>query len=191
MVSVRLDLTDEYADLVQGRYDVAIRIATRIEPSMSGIRIASNRRVLCASPSYVASSGEPTSLGDLKQHALLAADGQLPWRLEGPEGPVTLTAESFVGTNSSEVVRELAIAGAGIALRSTWDIFEDLEKGRLTVVLRQYGGAPDFAIFALHPAPRITSAAVNAFIEYLQFVFAPSPSWERLKSIGCASSAVS
>lgn len=178
-IAVRLDLTDEYVDLIERRYDLAIRIAAQVDASMVGFRIASNRRVLCASPAYLQRHGEPGSLAELKRHQLLAADGQLPWRLEGPEGPALVTADSLVATNSSEVVRELAVAGAGVALRSTWDIFSELRSGALQIVLPPYRGAADFAIFAVHPAPTITSAAVRAFVEYLQGLYGPEPPWER------------
>lgn len=177
-VTLRLDLSDAYVDLVGERYDLAIRIAQRVEASMVGVRLASNRRVLCAAPAYVAEHGEPRTLRDLSNHRLLAAAGQSPWRLQGPAGPAAVTVDSRVATNSSEVVRELMLAGAGIALRSIWDIHEDLSAGRLTRVLPTYEGAQSVNLYAVHARSELTPAAVTAFIAYLSGVYGDRPPWE-------------
>ena len=177
-VALRLDLSDAYVDLVGERYDLAIRVAARVEASVVGVRLASNRRVLCASPAYIAEHGAPETLRELSSHRLLAAVGQSPWRLQGPNGPEAVSVDSRVATNSSEVVRELALAGAGIALRSTWDIHEDLAAGRLKVVLPRYEGAQSVGLYAVHPRSELTSAAVKAFIAYLADLYGDRPPWE-------------
>src|SRR3546814_7199963 len=84
----------------------------------------SSRRVLFAAPAYLAAAGRPSAIDDLARHRLLAADGQMPWRLTGA-GATAIDTPSAIATDSSEVVRELAIAGAGIALRSIWDRSEE------------------------------------------------------------------
>ncbi|KAK0350216.1 hypothetical protein LTR94_029926, partial [Friedmanniomyces endolithicus] len=150
----------------------------RVEASMVGVRLASNRRVLCASPAYIAEHGEPRALRDLSGHRLLAAAGQSPWRLQGPNGAVWVTIDSRVATNSSEVVRELAVAGAGIALRSTWDIHQDLAAGRLRVVLPDHQGAQSVGLYAVHPRSDLVPASVVAFVAYLADLYGDHPPWE-------------
>lgn len=177
-VALRLDLSDAYVDLVAERYDLAIRVSARVEASVAAVRLASNRRVLCASPAYIAEHGAPETLRELSSHRLLAAVGQSPWRLQGPNGPEALSVDSRVATNSSEVVRELALGGAGIALRSTWDIHEDMATGRLKVVLPRYEGAQSVGLYAVHPRSELTPAAVKAFIAYLVNLYGDRPPWE-------------
>ncbi|MBX3455973.1 LysR family transcriptional regulator [Ferrovibrio sp.] len=182
-LQVELELSDAYSDLVAERIDVAIRVAANIEGGLSGHKLAPNRRFLCASPAYLAEHGAPTRLKDLARHRLLAADGQLPWRLQGrpgskDSGPVSIAGTSILRTNSSEVVRELALAGMGIALRSTWDIGPDLRAGRLRVVLPEHPGAADVNIFAVHPASNYVPAGVVRFIEHLRRLYAPAPYWD-------------
>ena len=167
-VSVQFDLSDAFADLIDERIDLAIRIAPSIGAGLVAYRLGASRRVLCAAPSYLADRGEPTEIQDLERHQLLAASGQLPWRLEGPSGPVTLSDESRVQTNSSEVVRELTLAGAGIALRSLWDVDQDIAAGRLVRVLSAYEGSSSAGIYAVHPRSALVPAKVTAFIAYLQ-----------------------
>ena len=179
-LQIELDLTDTYVDLLAERVDLAIRIARSIEPGLTGHRLAPNRRVLCASPAYLAQHGAPAGLDDLGRHRLLAAAAQLPWRVQGRHGEiVTVAGESVVRTNSSEVVRELAVAGLGIALRSTWDIGAELRSGLLQVILPEHPGATDVSVFAVHPAGNYVPAGVIAFIAHLRAAFGPEPDWDR------------
>ena len=120
-VDLDINLSDDFTDLIDTRADLAIRITADPGPGLAARRLATNRRILCAAPAYLDRHGTPGTLADLKSHRLLAADGQMPWRLVGPKGPVTVEGRSHVRTNSSEVVRELALAGGGVALRSLWD----------------------------------------------------------------------
>jgi DNA-binding transcriptional LysR family regulator len=166
-VRISLDLSDEYADLLDGSCDLAIRIGARIGTGLVGHRLGTSRRVLCAAPSYLAAFGEPQTLQDLRHHRLLATAAQLPWQLDGPEGTVNHHGQSFVQTNSSEVVRELALGGCGIALRSLWDVGEELRQGALLRALPQYQGSQDVGINAVHaPTPAIP-ARLTAFISSL------------------------
>lgn len=179
-LELELDLSDGYVDLVGERIDLAIRIAPGIEGGLTGHRLAPNRRLLCASPAYLKQHGAPARLQDLRRHRLLAAEGQLPWRLQGKGGQVVaVPGDSAVRTNSSEVVRELAIAGLGIALRSTWDIGNELRNGLLQVVLPEHPGAADVSIFAVHPATNFVPAGVRAFIDHLRTIYGDAPSWDR------------
>jgi len=135
-VELTIDLSDQYVDMLDGRYDIAIRIGTRIGPGLSG-------------------------------HRLLAAEGQLPWQLSGPDGTVLHSGKSYVHTNSSEVVRELAIGGCGIALRSLWDVADQLGKGTLRRVLPQYHGSQDVGIFAVHASAPVIPTHLQALVDHL------------------------
>ncbi|WP_292082031.1 MULTISPECIES: LysR family transcriptional regulator [Brevundimonas] len=128
-LTLELNLTDAFVDLMAEDVDMAVRIGSYEASDPAMHRLAPNRRVLCAAPAYLAEHDAPETLDDLRHHAQLAAENQSAWRLEGPDGPVTFRARSRVRTNSSEVARELALAGAGIALRSTWDVGEDCATG--------------------------------------------------------------
>jgi DNA-binding transcriptional LysR family regulator len=175
-VDLTIDLSDEFVDLLDGRYDVAIRIGARMGTGLVSHRLGTSRRVLCAAPAYLASFGEPDSLAALARHRLLATDSQLPWQLDGPEGTVLLQGQSHIRTNSSEVVRELALGGCGIALRSLWDVTDALETGALRRLLPQYEGSQDVGIFAVHaPAPSIP-ARIRALVDHISANLAESGS---------------
>jgi DNA-binding transcriptional LysR family regulator len=178
-VSAELLLDDGYTDLIADRVDVAIRIAPEPESGTLAARLlAPNRRVLCAAPRYLEAYGAPSSLEDLTAHKLLAARHQSPWRLEGDGGKQAVEVESVVATNSSEVVRELCLAGTGIALRSTWDVGAELASGALRRILPGWHGATDVAIWAVHTRVEPLPAAIKAYVDHMTGVFGPTPPWE-------------
>ncbi len=139
-------------------------------------RLADNHRILCAAPAYLGARGTPRTIDELAEHHLLAASGQLPWRLGGD---VVVNGVSRIATNSSEMVRELCIAGAGIALRSLWDIGDALSDGRLVRVLPDHQGSADTAIQAVHLRGR-ASAAASALIDHLRAAWQAVPPWEAI-----------
>ncbi len=178
-IRLELDLTDDFVDLVSAGIDVAIRIGSLPDSSLVALRLAPNRRMLCATAAYLEEHGEPRSLEDLSRHRLLAASHQTPWQLTGPQGPVSLPVASVIRTNSSEVVREAMLADIGIALRSSWDVGPELRSGQLKTVLRDYGGAADAAIFAIYPSRRLVPPGVKHFVRFLSGLYAPQPYWDR------------
>lgn len=177
-VELTLDLSDGFVDLIAGRYDLAIRITTDPDLGVSARRLATNRRILCAAPAYLDRFGTPATVAELKAHRLLAADGQMPWRLIGPKGPVTVEGRSAVRTNSSELVRELALAGGGVALRSLWDIAEPLRQGTIRQILPDIEGSADVGLYAVHLPQRNPPRALSAFVEFLVTLYCPAPPWE-------------
>ncbi|WP_294295167.1 LysR family transcriptional regulator [uncultured Sphingomonas sp.] len=174
-VQLHLDLTDAAVDLFAERVDLAIRITAEVPASVVAHPLGANRRLLCASPSYLAAHGTPDTVSDLSRHYLLAADGQSPWRLANGRHRRAVEIDSVVGTNSSELVRELALSGVGIALRSLWDVGDALADGRLVRVLPDWSGPDDLAIYALHPHAPSVPAAVTAFIAFLRETLDPPP----------------
>ncbi|MEO0033276.1 MAG: hypothetical protein RIS94_3034 [Pseudomonadota bacterium] len=167
-IDLAIDLSDEFIDLLDGSHDLAIRIGARIGSGLVGHRLGTSSRVLCAAPAYLARFGEPQSLADLARHRLLATESQLPWHLDGPEGTVIHPGQSHIRTNSSEVVRELALGACGIALRSLWDVSDALATGALHRILPQYEGSQDVGIYAVHAPTPALPARVAAMIDHLQ-----------------------
>lgn len=176
-IDLRLDLSDGLTDLLSEQVDLAIRIAPRVGAGLSAHRLARSRRVLCAAPAYLAQAGVPDTIAALADHRVLAADGQMPWRLQGASGPIVVDHPPHVRTNSSEVVRELALAGVGIALRSLWEVGRDIAGGRLARVLPDYEGSIDVGIYAVHPGATLVPRPVGALTAYLTALYAVPP-WE-------------
>lgn len=178
-VELSVNLSDDFTDLIASRTDLAIRITADPGPGVTAQRLATNRRILCASPAYLERFGTPQTVVDLKQHRLLAAEGQMPWRLVGPQRPITIEGRSHVRTNSSELVRELALAGGGISLRSLWDISAALARGDVRQILPDYEGSADVGLFAIGLPQHNPPATITAFIDFLVTLYVPTPPWDR------------
>lgn len=177
-LTVQLVLSDDLVDIVGDGYDLAIRIAELSDSTLVARRLAAVRRVLVAAPNYIARHGTPKTVDDLSQHVCLAPHNNDPWRLEGPEGPITLRPSGPLLTNSSEVVREAVIGGLGIAQRSTWDIGPELAEGKLVQVLPDYTASRNIAVHAVYPSRQFLPAKVRLFIDYLADLYGPVPYWE-------------
>ncbi|MEN5082582.1 LysR family transcriptional regulator [Bosea sp. TWI1241] len=178
MVSVELILTDTFVDIVAEGFDLAVRIADLRDSSLVAKRLAPNHRMLCATPDYLARHGVPESLTDLERHTLIAHNTD-QWRLDGPDGPVSVRIAGPLRTNSSEVVREALLAGVGIALRSTWDIGAELQSGALTHVLPAYSVGRRVAVYAVYPSRRHMEQKVRVFVDYLAELYGATPYWDR------------
>ena len=176
---IDLRLSDEAANLVDESIDVAIRIGSvDSEASLVARRLAGHRRVLCASPAYLADRGTPILPSDLLHHDCLqfAYAGQRPvWRMrrveDGADAPVEeITIDSVVQANSGELLRQAAVAGIGVAMLAHWLVQSDLEAGRLRPVLADYEvnpGAMDTALYALYQENRRGSHKIRAFVDLL------------------------
>ncbi|WP_310621153.1 LysR family transcriptional regulator [Flexibacterium corallicola] len=178
-ITFQLDLNDDFVDILAESYDVAIRIGKLEDSSLIARRLAPIHRVLCATSTYLEKNGPIRSLADLQEnHNCLAAEQQDIWRLEGPEGEVSFQCNGRLRTNSSEVVREAVLAGAGVALRSTWDVAEELRNEKLKIVLPQYCASKHIALHAVYPTRHFVPAKLRVFVEYLSKLYGPTPYWD-------------
>lgn len=190
-ITLSLNLSDTFVDIVGEGFDMAVRIAALDDSSLVARRLAPNHRLMVAAPRYLASRGLPASIADLARHNCLTAAPQDSWRLDGPGGPVSVRAQGNLQTNSSDVVREAVLSGLGIALRSTWDVGPDIDAGRLQVVLPAYRGSGRVAIHAVYPSRRFLPQKVRVFIDFLAELYGPEPYWDRgLAALGGADGAV-
>lgn len=180
---LHIDLSDQMRDLVGEGLDLAIRIGTLKDSELVATRLASNRRVLCASPDYLRRHGVPKKPDDLAKHECLlmavSRDSTDSWHLRGPDGDeTTVRLKSRVKSNLGEVIRDAALGGLGIALHSTWHVSEDLRAGRLKLVLPDYQ-LPESAIYAVMPERRLVMPRVRAFVDFLTQQLGDTPPWER------------
>ena len=107
------------------------------------------------------------------------------WEYKGPDGKrgaVRVTGR--YACDNWEVLREWALAGLGVALKSTWDVRRQLEDGSLVRLLPGYDFGTDVAIYAIYPHRRHLPAKTRVFIDYLAESFGPEPYWDQPQKIG-------
>ncbi|MDA1099691.1 MAG: LysR family transcriptional regulator [Proteobacteria bacterium] len=179
-IDLDLVLDDRFSDLVQEGFDVAIRIAALIDSSLIVRRLAPSRAVLCAAPDYLRRHGTPEKPEDLRQHNcfgyLYRASGT-DWALNGTKGPVSIPLRGNLRANNGEVLRDAAVAGAGIVALPSFIVGKDLRAGTLVEFLPEC--VPQtHAIYAAYPHRRHLAPKVRAFVDFLAARFGPEPYWD-------------
>lgn len=139
-LTVRLLLGDRMADLFKQPVDIALRYGDPEDSSLVALPVApDNRRVLCASPDYLARQGEPHQLEQLAQHNcllyMLGSRVHDRWGFHDGKREVSLTVSGDRFSDDADVVRRWAVAGAGIAYKSWLDVSTDVLAGRLKILL--------------------------------------------------------
>ncbi len=182
-VRLALDLSDRAVNLVEEGYDLAVRIAELKDSTLAARKLAPNRRVICASPAYLERHGTPRTPEALAEHNCLVAnwehDFSTTWEYKDPKGrPGEVRVSGRYACDNWEVLREWAIAGLGIALKSTWDVSDHLEDGSLVALCPDYTFDTDVAIYAVYPHRRNLAAKTRAFIDFLVESFGPEPYWD-------------
>jgi len=178
-IELDVHLTDSFVDIIRDGFDLAIRIGELEDSSLVARKIAPDNRFICASPAYLEKYGAPGSLSDLDLHNCLSAGAQDVWRLEGPEGQRQVRTNGNMRSNSGEFIREALRCGMGLGLRSTWEVGPELKSGDLKVVLPQYRGSSNVAIYAVYPCREFMPAKVNVLIEFLAELYGSEPYWDK------------
>lgn len=177
-VSIELRMTDQIVDLVDEGIDLAIRIGALKDSTLIAKKLASNRRVLCASPEYLAKHGRPTHPADLAQHECVILADQRDWAFVTPTGVIDVRVSGRLVTDNGEVIRDALAAGIGIGLKSTWSVAPLLASGELVTVLDDYPLAQTVAIWAVYPSRAFVPPKTLAFIDFLTAQFGEPPYWD-------------
>jgi DNA-binding transcriptional LysR family regulator len=177
-VDVQLQLSVDPPALTDDAFDVCIRFGPPPDTRVIAKKIASNQRLLCAAPSYIARHGEPSNPSDLLGHNFISirqggeAYGVI--RLSrGRSGKTeTIKTRGNLTTNDGSIAVQWALDGHGILMRAEWDIRSYLAKGELKQVLPQFH-TPDADIYAVYPVQHKTAARVRAFVDFMVESFSP------------------
>ncbi|MBS0372666.1 MAG: LysR family transcriptional regulator [Proteobacteria bacterium] len=178
-VTCSLDLSDRLVDLVNEGVDCAIRIGELSDSSLVSVRLADNRRVVVASPSYLARNGIPQTPDELARHDCLSLDPQRGWvfaDLDATGRTRTVKVSGRFECNDGTVLHEWALGGIGLAWRSMWEVERDLASGALVSVLDEWA-APATGIYAVFPQNRRLPLRVRLLIDHLRGVFGRLDYW--------------
>ncbi|QEE25959.1 LysR family transcriptional regulator [Rhodanobacter glycinis] len=182
-VKLSVNLDDQIVDLVGSGFDLGIRVGALGDSGLVARQLASNRRVLCASPDYLQRHGTPRTPAELADHDCLLLVGsqgrQDIWHFSDRRGrEIVQRVQGRFESNQGALLRDAAMAGLGIAMHSVWHVHEQLSRGELQVVLPDYPIATT-GIHAVMPQRRLVPPRVRAFVDFLaERLGDPSP-WER------------
>jgi DNA-binding transcriptional LysR family regulator len=182
-VRIRLVLSDKSLDVIQNNLDVAIRIDQPEDTDVVARKLMSGRRLLCASPAYIARAGKPSRPDDLSQHdciRLIRGERMMERWLFAENGVQrAVRVRGALSTDNSEVMHDWLLDGHGVGLKVDWDIEADLESGRLIECLAEYQ-CDVTDLYAVYASRRHLSLRIRRFIDFLVDEFAPQP--ERIES---------
>ncbi|TVU82900.1 MULTISPECIES: LysR family transcriptional regulator [Pseudoalteromonas] len=173
-VKPHLHLTDGLVNLVEEGIDIAIRFGNLPDSNLISRMIKANQRVLCASAEYLKIHGQPLQPNDLLNHRCLVMErfGQSmhDWHFKDEVIRVPVAMSSSDGA----VIRQWAIDGAGVALKSMVDISDDLTKGNLVTILDDYilgfsnKDKQQIGLQFLYPSRQFQPRQVAAFMDFFQ-----------------------
>ena len=178
---LKLDMriSDSVVDLVEGAFDVAVRYTELSDSSFVARRLAPDRRVVVASPDYLARHGRPEHPDDLDSHTCLVVGTLDVWTFTGARGePVAKRVTPALRINDGEAVRDAASAGMGIALMATWCAADELRAGKLVPILADHRLVSTQTLWALYPSSRELAPKVRVFVDWLVARFGPKPYWD-------------
>lgn len=170
-VEVQLHLTDRPVSLPDESVDVSIRFGDLPDSRLIAKKIASNRRLLCASANYLQKAGTPLHPHELTQHQCIvlrqneSAYGH--WRLSRGKQTETVKVHGKLSTNDGEAALTWALDGHGILMRAEWDVARYMRSGRLIQVLPDYE-TPPADVYAVYLERLNLSAKVSYFVEHLR-----------------------
>jgi LysR family transcriptional activator of dmlA len=186
-VEVQLQLSVNPPPLTDDSFDVCIRFGAPPDTRVIAKYIAPNRRLLCASPAYLARHGMPKVPHDLTRHNCIGIrqgeEGYGVWRLSSGRGK-TVKSEAVktrgtLTTNDGEIAVNWALEGHGILMRAEWDIERYLRNGRLVQVLPQFY-TPDADIYAVYPQRHQMAARVRTFVDFVTLALSQQKSLARV-----------
>lgn len=177
---ISLELTDRPIDLATEDVDVAVRFSEQIDdPNAISRKLATNRRVICAAPSYLERHGLPDTAADLGTHNCLRLTTATRWNeWDLGNGNAALAVDGNFEANSADAVYHAALAGLGIARLSTYLVSRDIRSGRLVRILPDYE-QDDSSIVAIYADRRNLAQKTRRFIDFLVERFEGEPPWER------------
>ncbi|NKL02382.1 LysR family transcriptional regulator [Rhizobium leguminosarum bv. viciae] len=178
-IELTLDIDDRRVDAASDGYDAIIRNGPIADSRLVAWKLAHSRRLLCASPDYLARQGIPSSPANLNSHRgiFYTNRGVADWRFQTPDGAIVVRAKLALGINNGDMLRDAAIAGLGIALLPAFIAGPAIREGLLAEI--DVGHKPDAEfIYMAHPEGRNPSAKLRAIADHLKKSFGDPPYWD-------------
>ncbi|RUW58306.1 LysR family transcriptional regulator [Mesorhizobium sp. M7A.F.Ca.US.008.03.1.1] len=167
-VDIRLTLADRITQLVEDHFDLAIRIGQLPDSSLVAIGVGAIRRVVCASPAYLAEYGTPTTPEDLETHSCIPFEGLASgasWSFIKGKAEIPVRVRSRLQVNTAEAAIDAAIAGVGLTRVLSYQIEAALRSGALRVLLREFEPAP-WPVSLVHAGHGLLPVKLRAFLDF-------------------------
>ena len=178
-VTINLELSHRIPDLVEENIDLAFHVGELNDSMYVSRRIASARRVICASPEYIKKIGMPKKPEDLLNHNCLIympRNDMGKWEFldKGKRKKIKVTGD--IQCNSGDALRVASIQSRGITQLPTYMVGLDIQAGRLQAVLEDFEPEKQ-PIYAIYNHRKYISAKIKTFIDFIYNLYQPEPYW--------------
>ena len=170
--NVRIDfsVTDHVVNLIGQKADVAFRMGRLPDSALVARKLGQSRRIVCAAPRYLARRGVPNRPTDLEQHDCLTFNfrrSRIGWPFRENGRDLDIGVASSMQFNNGETMRQMVLAGMGIARLGGWHVKDEIERGDLVPILEQFNPGDLEDIHAVYVGGGQVSRRVRAFIEFM------------------------
>ncbi|MER8981316.1 LysR family transcriptional regulator [Mesorhizobium sp. M0491] len=167
-VDIRLILADRITQLVEDHFDLAIRIGRLPDSSLVAMGVGAIRRVVCASPAYLAEHGTPITPEDLETHDCITFEGlasAATWSFIKGKAEIPVQVHSRLQVNTAEAAIDAAIAGVGLTKVLSYQIEAALRSGMLRVLLEEFEPNP-WPVSLVHAGHGLLPVKLRAFLDF-------------------------
>ncbi|BCG92640.1 LysR family transcriptional regulator [Mesorhizobium sp. 131-2-1] len=167
-VYIRLTLSDQITQLVDEHIDLAVRIGDLPDSSLVAIRVGAIRRVVCASPAYLAAHGTPQIPKDLAVHSCVTFDNlsaPATWVFAGGKSEITVPIHSRLRVNTAEAAIDAVTAGVGLTKVLSYQVAAAVHSGALQAVLREFE-PPPWPVSLVHAGQGLLPVKLRAFLDF-------------------------
>lgn len=167
-IDVRLD--DRHIDLIEQGIDVALRMGTLPDSSMTARHLAQTRRHVIATPRYIQSNGIPKTPAELAQHEAVVyspSGGNTAWDFQRGDTVISVMVTGRISVSAAEGLRAAVLADMGITIASEWMFASEIRNGEVQTLLDDWT-LPPIDVWALFPTGRMVSAKARAFADFVE-----------------------
>ncbi|MDR5762911.1 LysR substrate-binding domain-containing protein [Caballeronia sp. LZ035] len=169
-LQIDIVLDDRTIDLLEKGVDVALRMGSLDDSTMTARRIAQSRRLVVGTPAYLAEAGVPTTPAELSQHQVIVYSlrgGGESWAFSQRGKETAVVVSGRVSVSAAEGMRTTVLGGIGLAIASEWMFSPELVDGTAQAVLTDWE-LPSIDLWAVFPAGRLVSAKARAFVAFVE-----------------------
>jgi DNA-binding transcriptional LysR family regulator len=167
-IDLQIEQGDRNTDILEEHIDLAVRIGPPGDLGLIVRRVGAVRRVVCASPGYLAERGAPADPADLAHHACITFNNLMSaelWSFDTADGLRSVPIRSRLSVNTAEAAIDAAVAGLGLTRVLSYQVAELVEQDRLVIVLDRFE-PPPLPVSLLHVRRPMMPKKVRAFLDF-------------------------
>lgn len=175
-INLELKFSEKFVDLVEEGVDIAIRLGELKDSSLIARRLGTDDQIVVASPAYLAQTSEPKHPDELNQHNSLlfsSAEKGVTWNFSNQKPEVVAQVKGNFQSDTGSGLKEMLLAGAGIAFMPTWSVATEIKEGKLNHVLKDYYRR--YPINAVYSKDRYMPLKMRCFLDFMEKVIKTNP----------------